>query len=120
VGERLAAPFVEGMRRAMARVGVRAERPFSDAELVGQAEIIGGLDFADLRRFAAAVRAPALVLSAEDDRIVDSHVSFTLAAALSQASLVTHHHRQTGGHFLQKRHADVIADWLMAVVGPRT
>lgn len=117
VGERLAGPLVGRFREAMARFGIRGDRPFTDAELVEQAATVGALDFKDLRRWAAAVRAPALVLSAEDDRIVESDVSFTLAAALSGAALVTHHHRRVGGHFLQRKVGDVIADWLMVVAG---
>lgn len=118
VGERLAAPLVDRFREALARFGIRGDRPFTDAELVEQAATVGALDFKDLRQWAAAVRAPALVVSAEDDRIVESDVAFTLAAALSGAALVTHHHRRVGGHFLQRKVGDVIADWLMAVTGP--
>lgn len=117
VGERLAGPLVARFRQVMNAFGIRGDRPFTDAELVEQAATVGALDFKDLRQWAAAVRAPALVLSAEDDRIVESDVSFTLAAALSGAALVTHHHRRVGGHFLQRKVGDVIADWLMAVAG---
>jgi len=115
VGGPLTAPFVGRFRAAAERLGVRGDRPFSDDELVAQAKVIGGLDFADLRRYAASVRVSVLVLSAEDDRLVEPAVGFTLAAALRAAPLVTHHHRAQGGHFLQHRAADVIADWLATV-----
>jgi fermentation-respiration switch protein FrsA (DUF1100 family) len=62
---------------------------------------------------------PSLVLSAQDDRLVQPDVAYTLAAALRHAPLVSHHHRQTGGHFLQKRAADVIADWCLAATTTR-
>lgn len=113
VGERVAGPLVGLFRQAMANFGIRGERPYTDLELVEQAATVGALDFKDQRLWAAAVRAPALVLSAGDDRIVEADVSFTLAAALSSSSLVTHHHRARGGHFLQRKVGDVIADWLM-------
>jgi ribA/ribD-fused uncharacterized protein len=86
-----------------------------DAELVEHATTVGALDFVDLRRFAQAVRAPALVVSAHDDRVVHTDVSFTLAAALTDAAIVSHHHRRVGGHFLQRKVGDVVAEWLMTL-----
>jgi pimeloyl-ACP methyl ester carboxylesterase len=118
VGSTLTGPFVRLFRQATERLGVRGDRAFTDDELVDHAHIIGGLDFKDLRAFAGAVQAPTLVLSAQDDRLVESAVSFTLAAALRRAPIVTHHHREQGGHFLQHRAPHVIADWLMAVASP--
>jgi pimeloyl-ACP methyl ester carboxylesterase len=115
VGPRLGAPLVARFRAVMERLGVRGDRPFTDAELVEHATTVGGLDFVELRRFAKAVRAPALVVSAHDDRVVHTDVSFTLAAALTDASIVSHHHRRVGGHFLQRKVGDVIADWLMTL-----
>lgn len=115
VGARLAAPFIDVVRQTTERLGVRGERPFSDDEIVDQMQLLGGIDYADLRGFARRVRVPALVMSAEDDRILERAVPFTLAAALTSSPLVTHHHRTTGGHFLQKRAAAAIADWLTIV-----
>jgi len=117
IGERLAGPLVGRFRETLGRFGIRGDRPFTDRELVEQAATVGALDFKDLRQWAAAVRAPVLVISAEDDRIVESDVSFTLAAALTGAPLVSHHHRRVGGHFLQRKVGAVIADWLMVVTG---
>jgi pimeloyl-ACP methyl ester carboxylesterase len=119
LGEQLAAPFVGAVRSTIAGLGVRGERSYSDDEIVEHTKIIGGIDFADLRRFANEVRVPSLVLSAQDDRLVQPDVASTLAAALRHAPLVSHHHRQTGGHFLQKRAADVIADWCLAATTTR-
>ena len=115
IGARLAAPFIDVVRKATERLGVRGERAFSDDELVAHMQLLGGIDYADLRGFARRVRVPALVMSAQDDRIIERAVPFTLAAALTSSPLVTHHHRSTGGHFLQKRAATAIADWLMLV-----
>jgi pimeloyl-ACP methyl ester carboxylesterase len=119
VGEQLAAPFVGAVRSTIAGLGVRGERSYTDDEIVEHTKIIGGIDFADLRRFAREVRVPTLVLSAQDDRLVQPAVASTLAAALAHAPLVSHHHRQTGGHFLQKRAADVIADWCLTATTTR-
>lgn len=111
VGEQLAAPFVGAVRSTIAGLGVRGERSYTDDEIVEHTRIIGGIDFADLRRLASEVRVPSLVLSADDDRLVQPEVAANLAAALTSAPLVSHHHRRQGGHFLQRRAADVIADW---------
>jgi fermentation-respiration switch protein FrsA (DUF1100 family) len=107
------------VRRTIAALGVRGERSYTDDEIVEHTRIIGGIDFADLRRFAREVRVPTLVLSAQDDRLVQPAVARTLTKALTHAPLVSHHHRRTGGHFLQKRAADAIADWCLAVATTR-
>jgi pimeloyl-ACP methyl ester carboxylesterase len=119
IGERLSAPLIRLFRQATEQLGVRGDRPYTDLELVEHARTVGGLDFADLRRFAAAVTVPTLVMSAGDDRLVEPDVAFTLAAAMSKASLVTHHHRARGGHFLQRRAAGVIANWFVTLDGAR-
>ncbi len=115
IGPRLSAPLIARFRAVMDRLGIRGDRPFTDAELVEHAATVGALDFVDLRRFARAVTAPSLVVSAHDDRVVHNDVSFTLAAALESAALVTHHNRRVGGHFLQRKVGDVVAEWLMTV-----
>lgn len=119
VGEQLAAPFVGAVRSTIAGLGVRGERSYTDDEIVEHTKIIGGIDFADLRRFASEVRVPSLVVSAQDDRLVQPAVAQALTEALVHAPLVSHHHRRTGGHFLQKRAADIIADWCMAATTTR-
>ena len=108
-------------RRATEAMGIRVERAFTDDELLDQMGIIGGLDFAEQRRCARAVKASTLVVSAADDRLVETHVAQTLAAALQQAPIVTHLHRQRGGHLMQRHAADAIVRWLLAVeaTGPQ-
>jgi pimeloyl-ACP methyl ester carboxylesterase len=103
-------------RRATDTLGIRVERPFSDEELIDQMSIIGGLDFAEQRRCADAVTAKTLVVSAQDDRLVEPEVARTLAAALRHAALVSHLHRRRGGHFLQHHAADAIVGWLVATL----
>jgi pimeloyl-ACP methyl ester carboxylesterase len=83
-------------------------------DVVAHTQLVGGLDFADLRSFASRVRAPALVVSAADDRVVESVVSFTLAQALSSTTLTSHRHSERGGHLMQKHDAPAIASWLRA------
>ena len=117
VGERLGAPLLSFVRNTIGRLGVRGERMASDDELLAHTKMIGDLDFVALRQAAQRLTVPALVVSAQDDKLVQPAASFALAAALSSSSspLVSHLHRATGGHFLQRRAADAIADWLLLV-----
>ena len=110
VGPRLVAVVQQGY----ARLGIRSEEPVDADDVVDHTQLVGGLDFADLRSFAVRVRAPSLVVSAADDRVVQADVSFTLAQALSSTTLTTHRHRDHGGHGLQKHDAPAIAAWLSA------
>ena len=103
-------------------MGIRGEKPLDHDDVIAHTELIGGLDFKDLRLFAAAVTAPALVVSALDDRLVEPQVAVTLAAALAagaQPGLVSHRQLVTGGHFLQKRDAPAIASWIAGRVSSR-
>ena len=108
VGERLVAV----VRRGYARLGIRPDKALDADDVIAHTQLVGGLDFADLRCFAAQVRAPSLVVSAADDRVVESAVAFALAQALSYTKLTSHRHLGSGGHFLQKRDAPAIASWL--------
>ncbi len=104
---------VKVVQQGYARLGIRAE-DVGDDDVVVHAQLVGGLDFADLRSFAGRVRAPALVVSAADDRVVEPAVAFALARALASTTLTSHRHRHTGGHALQKHDAPAIASWLQA------
>lgn len=116
VGARL----VEGLLATYARLGIKSDKPLDHDDLIAHSELIGGLDFADLRSFAARVQAPCLVVSAEDDRLVEPAVAFTLAQALSSSPTKTtptsHRHLKNGGHFLQKRDAAAIARFIARVI----
>lgn len=118
LGERLLGTLIQ----TYARMGIRGEKPLDHDDVIAHTELIGGLDFKDLRLFAAAVRAPALVVSAADDHLVEPRVAVTLAAALGAAAdpgVVSHRHLATGGHFLQKRDAAAIASWIAGRVSSR-
>jgi len=118
LGERLLGTLIQ----TYARMGIRGEKPLDHDDVIAHTELIGGLDFKDLRLFAAAVTAPALVVSALDDRLVEPQVAVTLAAALAagaQPGLVSHRQLVTGGHFLQKRDAPAIASWIAGRVSSR-
>jgi pimeloyl-ACP methyl ester carboxylesterase len=125
LGQLVKAPVVG--RRAFAtlkaaydRAGVRRERPVDERGLFDETQVIGAIDFADLRNFAARVRCPALVVGADDDKLVQREVSFALAGALTAAPLVSHRRRSTGGHFLQKTDAEAVAGWLADRLRPAT
>ncbi len=106
------------LQAAYARAGVRRERPVDAEGLWAETQVIGAVDFADLRLLAARVRCPTLISAADDDPLVQRDVGFALAAALSQAPLVTHRRQQQGGHFLQRSDAPAVAAWLAAVLRP--
>ncbi|MDP2340947.1 MAG: alpha/beta fold hydrolase [Deltaproteobacteria bacterium] len=106
--------LVAAIQRGYGRLGIRAEEPIDADDVVAHTQLVGGLDFADLRAFAVRVRAPALVVSSSDDRVVEAVVSFTLAQALSSTTLTSHRHSERGGHLMQKHDAPAIASWLQA------
>jgi pimeloyl-ACP methyl ester carboxylesterase len=108
VGERAFAT----LKAAYDRAGVRRERPVDADGLWAETQVIGALDFADLRLLAARVRCPTLVVGGDDDALVQRDVGFALAAALSSSSLVSHRRLRGGGHFLQKSDAAAVAHWL--------
>ena len=110
VGPRIVAAW----QSAMQGLGQRADDVLDADDVDAHTSLVGGLDFADLRVFAQRVRAPALVVSAADDRVVEPAVSFTLARALSSTTLTSHRHCGRGGHALQKHEAPAIAAWLRA------
>lgn len=96
--------------------GTRADRPVDGATMAHHLAIVADLDFAAQRRRARAVRCPTLVVSSEDDRLVEPAVGFSLARALTSSPRVTHRHVSGGGHMLQKYEARAIAGWLAATL----
>lgn len=100
------------LKAAYERAGVRREKPVDEEGLYAETQVIGSIDFADLRGFAARVACPTLVVGADDDPLVQRAVGFALAASLTNAPLVSHRRKKTGGHFLQKHDADAVAVWL--------
>lgn len=111
---RLLAPATAFLRQTMAALDPRAPL-LSDAAVVDVTALIGGIDFADLRRAARNVRVPALVLSGGRDTIVEPRVGRILAASLSSSPLVSHRFIRDGSHFLQRDDAVGIAHWLTLV-----
>lgn len=73
------------------------------------AAVVGGLDFMLLRRAARSVLCPTLVVSSEDDPLVQPRISHGLFDALGRTALHRHLHLATGGHYLQKHAAHDIA-----------
>jgi carboxylesterase len=100
------------LKAAYDRAGVRREKPVDKEGLYAETQVIGSIDFADLRNLAARVACPTLVASADDDPLVQREVGMALAAALSSAPLVSHRRLTTGGHFLQKHDAAAVAAWV--------
>jgi pimeloyl-ACP methyl ester carboxylesterase len=103
---------VATLQAAYERAGVRRDKPVDADGLYAETQVIGAVDFADLRACAARVRCPTLVVGADDDPLVQREVSFALVAALTAAPLVGHRRLRQGGHFLQKHDARALAGWM--------
>ncbi len=110
VGERIhgAAARMYGER------GLKSEQALTLDVVQHHMRVIGDHSFEELRVACPRVRCPALVVSADDDPLVEAACGFALARALSGAPLMTHLHTKRGGHFLQKHEAPFIARWLAA------
>lgn len=102
--------------QAYAARGLKSDVPLDLPVVQDHAAIIGGLSFKELRQAARLVQAPSLVVSSQNDRLVEPASSFALARALRGAPLTSHLHVAEGGHFLQKHEAPAIARWLARVV----
>lgn len=96
---------------------LQSDRPLDREIIRERLGIIGALSFKELRAAAALLRAPALVVSSSNDRLIESASSFALARSLTRAPLVSHLHVGDGGHFQQKHRAPEIARWLVAARG---
>jgi pimeloyl-ACP methyl ester carboxylesterase len=107
LGERLHALWVAGY----AARGLKSDVPLDLPTVRHQASIAGDQSFKELRQAARLVRAPALVVSSQNDRLVEPASSFALARALRQGTITSHLHVADGGHFLQKYEALRIAYW---------
>jgi pimeloyl-ACP methyl ester carboxylesterase len=108
----LAPHAVAALERFYAARGTPAREPL-DADVAGfHLEISAALDFSAQRLAARAVRCPALVVTAQNDPLVEPAVGVALARALVRAPLVTQIHVDDGGHALQKYQARRIAAWL--------
>lgn len=109
------------MRDAMRGLGFRpADIDALDVEsLRVHMGIVGGLDFALHRAVARQVSCPTLVVSSEDDPLVEPRVSQALADALCGRALQRHLHLAEGGHYLQKHAARDIATQLSEMLAQR-
>ena len=95
-----------------ARIGLKSENGLSPETVQLQFAIFGSVNFKDYRVAASLVRAPTLIVSSQDDPLVEPACAFAFVRALRQAPLVSHIHVDSGGHFLQKFQAPAIAQWL--------
>lgn len=79
-------------------------------ELQHHMRLVQHLDFADLRWAARKVSCPALVVSTDDDPLVEPRVAHRLVSDLGEGALRRHLHLPDGGHYANKHHAAVIAE----------
>ncbi|MFZ9887682.1 MAG: alpha/beta fold hydrolase, partial [Myxococcota bacterium] len=102
---------VERARPLMRGLGFHPDdtEALSVEQLTQLAAIVGGLDFLLLRRSARAVPCQTLVVSSEDDPLVEPRISHGLYDALRRTARPRQLHLATGGHYLQKHAAHDIA-----------
>lgn len=95
------------MRQGYRRLGFPGD--FTDEELAFHVAVISRLDWVDHRWAAREVRCPSLVVSCDDDPLVEGRVSHRLVTDLGPGP-VRHLHFSSGGHYAQKHHARAIAE----------
>lgn len=99
--------------RLLERAGFRyAQTPDAVRLSLGLLEQV---DFAQAQSWAAAVQAPALVVSCEDDPLIEPPIGEELARALPNARLLR---LARGGHVPQREHAEAILAAVRALSAP--
>ncbi len=94
--------LVPWLRDQYRRRGFPGSEAMGAEDFARQFRILGGIDFAGLRRLVRGPLPPALVAFARDDQRVETAVSEELARALPQAEVLAF---DRGGHNLQKTRA---------------
>ncbi len=101
-------PFADLLRRGYAQLGFKGE--FSVEDIVHHMKLINHMDFALHRWAAREVRCPVLVVSTDDDPLIEARVPHRLITDLGPGGLRRHLHLPDGGHYANKHHAHIIAD----------
>lgn len=112
VATSLSVPGLRGLLLERCRAAWRARRfPGADSLEAADFEIqfraIGAADFALMRRAVAGPLPRTIVAYAEDDHMIETHVSEELARALPRARVIAF---PEGGHNLQKTRAQELAE----------
>jgi pimeloyl-ACP methyl ester carboxylesterase len=98
------------VRRLYKMLGIRSDIELTPARLSMHMSWVGHIDFRAQQQAANMVRCPTLLLSAKDDRLVETSIATHMVPFLKHAS-VAQHVFDSGGHFLQKHQAALIAQW---------
>ncbi|MBI3270820.1 MAG: alpha/beta fold hydrolase [Planctomycetes bacterium] len=115
----LAVPGLRGWlahkaREAYRRLGFPRVEEFDARAFRAHALVLAAVDFDDMARLIDAVKCPALVAYACDDKFVETPISEELARRLPGAEALRF---ETGGHQLQKNRAAEIGRAVVARLG---
>jgi pimeloyl-ACP methyl ester carboxylesterase len=118
----LSVPGLRGLLVARCREAWRTRRfPGADsldaADFAVQFRAIGAADFSFMRRAVGGRLPPAIVAYAEDDHMIETHISEELARALPRARVIAF---AEGGHNLQKTRARELAAAILSEQGGAT
>lgn len=114
----LGGPLLELTRAGYKKLGFKGNswegdvelEGFSDREIEHHIRVVQHMDFAEHRWAAREVRCPTLVISTDDDPLIEARVPHRLVTDLGAGALRRHLHLPDGGHYANKHHAHAIAD----------
>lgn len=107
--------LAEFMRRAYAGVGLKIDVPAH--ALAHWVRLIDDTSFATHRFALSKLTCPTLVVSADDDVLVEPHIPLDTAARLDKRRVAVRHLKLAhGGHFVQKNAASLVADAVVEMV----
>jgi pimeloyl-ACP methyl ester carboxylesterase len=89
--------------------------PVDDAGLVLHMRLLGSVDFGELAASAGRVAAPALVVHAADDRLVEVDIARALVREFPSASFVG---LARGGHHLNRTRPREVAEAVLGLLAP--
>jgi len=102
-------PLRTFVQKAYAALGLQIDVPAH--VLAHWTRVIAATDFAAHRAAARTIECPTLLVSADDDPLVEPRIHLDLAARLDARGVPVRHLKfSRGGHFVQKTHARHVAD----------
>jgi len=107
--------LAELMRRSYAAFGLKIDAPAHT--LAHWVRLIDDTSFATHRFALSTLTCPTLVVSADDDVLVEPHIPLDTAARLDRRGVAVRHLKLArGGHFVQKNAASLVADAIVEML----